>query len=392
MFGGGGSIQLARILGIRIGASPSWFIVLFVMLWWVSDSFRDQLDGSETEAYLTATGAVLGFFGSLILHELGHALVARRRGVEIEGIDLWFFGGVAKLKGDSRSPGEEFQIAAAGPAVTALVVLVCVGALAVTGLDGGQIGDVLRLEDTTEITPARALFGFVAAINILLLVFNLVPAFPLDGGRIARAIAWKATGDRNKATRAAGKVGLGFAYILIGVGAFLVATDDVVDGIYLGVLGWFLSQAARQAVVASEFSERLDGITVSDIMDAEPVAMPADLQLIRADEEFFLRYGWDWFPVVDQHGRYVGIARREAVEAEIAAGRPALTIREIVPTGDRPEMSVAADRPLEALLGDEQLRERGALMAIDSDGVLRGVVTVEQVRRALAAALPSKLG
>jgi CBS domain-containing protein len=226
-------------------------------------------------------------------------------------------------------------------------------------------------------------------------VFNMAPAFPLDGGRIARAAVWTLTGDRNKATRAAGRVGQGFAYLMIGFGVFIAARggrDALLNGVYLGVLGWLLGQAARSAVVATEFTERIDGVTVADIMDVEAVTMPATTPMSQAQDEYFLRYRYDWFPVVDDRGRFLGVVREQDIDDEIAAGRPALPVSEIVQAAEAESWRVPSDRALESLLGDERLRTRGALMAVDGDGVLRGVVTIDQVRRALSSALPQGLG
>jgi CBS domain-containing protein len=236
-----------------------------------------------------------------------------------------------------------------------------------------------------------ALLGFLIPMNVFLLIFNLVPAYPLDGGRIARAVVWKLTGDRNRATRAAARIGEGFAYLLIGAGIFLFASGSRFDGIWLAVLGWFIAQSARAAVASTAFTERLDGITVADIMDAQPVSMPASATVAQAQDEYFLRYRWDWFPVVDEQGRFLGVVREPRIDAEIAAGRPALPVAELVELDDADAWRVRSDSPLESLLGDEGLRDRGALMAVDADGVLRGVVTIDQVRRALTAALPQRL-
>jgi Zn-dependent protease/CBS domain-containing protein len=388
MLGTGSSIQLARVFGIRIGASPSWFFVLFIFIYIVSDYFRGVLSGSVTEAYVVAVCAVMLFFVSLILHELGHALVARRLGIGISGIDLWFFGGVARMSRDTDAPGAEFKVAAAGPAVTLVIVATCVGLAAL--VSRGAALDIARLSDTAT-SPVVALLGFLIPMNVFLLIFNLVPAYPLDGGRIARAIVWKLTGDRNRATRIAARIGEGFAYLIIGGGIFLFASGHQFDGIWLAVLGWFIAQSARAAVASTAFTERLDGITVADIMDAQPVSMPASATVAQAQDEYFLRYRWDWFPVVDQHGRFVGVVREPRIDAEIAAGRPALLVAELVETDDAEAWRVRSDSPLESLLGDEGLRDRGALMAVDADGVLRGVVTIDQVRRALTAALPQRL-
>lgn len=389
MLGTGPSIQLLRLFGIRIGASPSWFVVLFVFIYFFSDYFRAVLGGSVTQAYVVAVIAAFLFFVSLVLHELGHALVARREGIAISGIDLWFFGGVAKMARDTHSPGSEFRIAAAGPAVTLVIFGLCYG-LGALVQSGGAL-DVARLAGDAEASPTYALLGFLATINAMLFIFNLIPAFPLDGGRIARSVVWKFTASRNTATRVAGRIGEGFAYIMIGLGIFLAARGSLVDGIWLAVLGWFIAQSARAAVTSTSFTERIDGITVADIMDAQPVSMPAATPLTQAQDEYFLRYRWDWFPVVDAHGRFLGVVREPRLDEEIRAGRPALAVGELVEVADADGWRVTSDSPLEALLGDEQLRSRGALMAVDAEGVLCGVVTTDQVRRALTAALPQRL-
>ncbi len=389
MLGTGSSIQLLRVFGIRIGASYSWFVVLFIFIYFGADYFRDVLGGSVTQAYFVAVAAVFLFFISLVLHELGHALVARREGIEISGIDLWFFGGVAKMSRDTQSPGSEFRIAVAGPVVTLVLVGIFLG-LAMLVQNGAAL-DVARFAGDAEVSPTLALLGFLASINAILLVFNLVPAFPLDGGRIARAIVWRISGDRNRATRVAGRIGEGFAYVLIGVGIFLFARGDIYNGLWFAVLGWFIAQSARAAVVSTAFTERIDGITVADIMDAQPVSMPATTPLMQAQDEYFLRYRWDWFPVVDEHGRFLGVVREARVDEEIVAGRPATAVGELVEADEAQSWRVRSDSPLESLLGDEQLRKNGALMAVDAEGVLRGVVTLDQVRRALTAAMPQRL-
>ena len=385
---GGGSIQLARIFGIRIGASISWFFVLFLMIWVLSGYFNIVLDGySSGVAYLTAVLAAALFFISLLLHVLGHAVVARRNGIVISGIDLWFFGGIAKMTRDTRSPGEEFRVAAAGPAVTLAIVVVCAG-IGAAASKTTNFFDSASLQDTST-TPALALLGWLATINVVLLVFNLVPAFPLDGGRIARAVAWKVTGDRNRGTRFSARLGQLFGYELMGLGIFLLlAYGDTVSGLWWVVMGWFLAQAARGAVLTSRFSERLEGVTVADVMDSQPVWIPSDTTVLAARDEFFDRYRWPWFPVADgTTGRFLGLLDLERVKGAVTAGRPAIPVAEVVAKA-RPddEVSVRDDTPIEALLASGGLRERGALMVVDDHERLCGVVTVEQLRRAVAAA------
>jgi Zn-dependent protease len=386
----GGSVQLARVFGIRIGASPSWFVVLFLMIIGLSSYFRNHLVGySDTTGYLVAVVAALLFFISLLLHELGHALVARRNGIGISGIDLWFFGGIAKLTRDSESPGEEFRVAAAGPAVTAIIVALCIGAAALAARMGDFV-DSASLSGATT-TPVLALLGWLALINAFLLVFNLVPAFPLDGGRLARAVAWKITGDRNRGTRFSARLGQLFSYVLIGFGIYVLARGDALNGIWFMVLGWFLGQAAGGAVASSRFSERLEGVTVSDVMDRQPLAVPGAISVVDAHDEFFLRYRWPWFPVVDGERRFLGILREERVDEALAGGQPALEVSDLLdPDVDRAS-AIASDTPIERLLASEPLRRLGALMVVDRDQRLCGVVTIDQVRRALTASAPGRL-
>jgi Zn-dependent protease len=386
---GGGSIQVARLFGIRIGVTTSWFVVLFFFIFILSSQFRDVLHSSNGTAYLTAVASALLFFCSLVAHELGHALVARRRGINTSGIDLWFFGGIAKLDRDADTAETEFKVAIAGPLVTLAVVGLCalVGVLTV---GWGRFWDAAVLRTNVQVSPALLLLSWLASINALLFAFNLLPAFPLDGGRIARAIAWKVTGDRLRATRAAATLGQGFAYLMMGAGvAEVLCTGSVVSGLWLVFLGWFLGQAARATVAQTAFAERIEGLTVADIMDAEPLAIPADQPVSRALDEFFLRYQYPWFPVVDRDGRLIGLAERERVQGTERLGEGARPIREIM-EGDLGDWRVPADETLESLLGSEPLRRIGVLLAVDRDGRLRGVVTLDQVRRALEGAALSR--
>ena len=385
---GAGSVQLARVFGIRIGASPSWFVVLFLMIYYLSGLFNDLLVGySNTTAYAIAVAGALLFFLSLVLHELGHALVAMRNGIGVTSIDLWFFGGLAKLTREPATPGQDFRIAAAGPAVTLLIFGLCCVALAIAN------EDVVRgiTLDFDRSTPAVGLLAYLGGINLIVLLFNLVPAFPLDGGRIARALAWKITGDQNRGTRLAARLGQGFAYLLMGLGLYLIFTSDGFGGLWLLLLGWFLAQAARGAVVSSRFSDRLEGVTVADVMDAEPIAVPIDTSVLAARDEFFDRYDLPWFPVVDRLGRFIGIVRQEPVDGAVSDGRPAITVGDVLDPDADTESLVRRDTPIEQLIGSERLRRFGALMVVDAEQRLCGVVTLDQVRRALAAAVPGPI-
>jgi len=384
---GGGSIQLARVFGVRIGVDYSWFIVLFLIIWNLSGYYEDV--APESSAFALAVVSALLFFLSILLHELGHAWVALRNGIPIEGIDLWMFGGVAKLGRDAGSPGVEFRIAIAGPLVTLLIAAVCFGLSAAVSSGSDALQSAQFDEDVTGATTA--VLGYLASVNVLLLVFNLIPAFPLDGGRIARAIAWKLTGDRNRATRFAARLGRAGGYLMVAAGVALYAfTGDLVGGIWLAFIGWFLAGAARSAEAQADFAGRIEHLRVADVMDAEPVAIPDDWTLADAEQQFFLRYGWPWFPVIDANGRLVGVVSREAVESVPASERATRRVGSVMARDDGSSgLRVRLDEPLESLLSQEGLARLGAIMAVDGEGVLRGIVTLDAVRRALQSAVPA---
>jgi len=295
-----------------------------------------------------------------------------------------------KMSRETDSPGAEFRVAVAGPLVTLLlIVLASVAAVLLAG--GDSFWDAARLSAAADATPVEVVVSLLVSMNLVLLLFNLVPAFPLDGGRIARATAWKLTGDRHRATRFAARIGIGFGWLLIAGGLALVvfAEGRAFDGIWFAALGWLLASAARGTLAQTRFTEQIAGITVADVMDAEPVTIPAGLPAARAYEDFFLRYqGWDWFAIVEEDGRYAGIAHRSAVEHAALREGGEMPVRDLAATGAA-DGQVPADAPLEALLSSEPLRRLGALMAVDADGRLRGVVTFEQVTRALRARFAS---
>ncbi len=383
---GSRSLPLLRIFGIRVGVNYSWFLVLFVVIFVLWDSLSQTLDASETTVYVVAVVAAASFFASIVAHELGHALAARREGIAVEGIDLFLFGGVMKMSRDTDSPGAEFRVAVAGPLVTLLlIVLSSIAAVLLAG--GDSFWDAARLSSAADASPVEVVVSLLVSMNLVLLLFNLVPAFPLDGGRIARAAAWKLTGDRHRATRFAARIGIGFGWFLIlgGLAMVVFVEGAAFDGIWFAALGWLLASAARGTLAQTRFTEQLAGITVADVMDAEPVTIPAGLSAGQAYEDFFLRYqGWDWFAIVEDDGRYAGIAHRPAVEHAALQEGGAMPVRDLAAPGAA-DGQVPADTPLEALLSSEPLRRLGALMAVDAEGRLRGVVTFEQVTRALRA-------
>ncbi len=383
-----GAVTLFRIRGIRIGIDYSWFFVLFLIIFWLSSFYRSILHAPDNAIgpYALAVASALAFFASILLHELGHAFVALRRGIGISDITLWMFGGVARMTRDSDSPGTEFKIAIAGPVVTLLIATLCI-VVGVLGAGGHDFWEAMRVQDQAHTSGILALVAWLASINLLILAFNLIPAFPLDGGRVARSIAWKVTGDRNKATRGAARLGQGFSYLFIAIGILLFLRGDLINGVWLGLIGFILLQSARGAVMQTEFTSRIEGIRVADVMDAEPVAIPENASVERALDEFFLRYRWPWFPVVDPTQRFLGLIERGAADAVPEVSRTSSTVADVFEADSTGTLRVRDDAPLESLLGNDALSRLGALMAVDEDGHLRGVITADQVGQALRRAL-----
>jgi len=376
------------VFGFRIGVDASWFLILFLLIFTLSGPFRTTLHSSDAVAYLTTVVSVLLLFASLIVHEIGHALAARRQGIDVRRIDLFLFGGLTQMSRDAATPGEEFKVAVAGPLATLGVIFVCVAVdLSIVGWH--RLTHAIVLDNDIRITPVLLSLSWLLPMNVLLLIFNLIPAFPLDGGRIARAIVWRVTGDKRRGTQISAKLGQGFAVILAGIGIWLLVGYGSFSGLWLVAIAFLLGQSARGALVQSALTRRIEGVRVADIMDTQPVAIPSQTPVRQALDEYFLRYRWSWFPVVDERGRFVGIARQERVQAALDRDEGWLTVGAVLEAEEAGNWRVDQDRPLTEVLSSESLGRLGALMAVDGEGVLRGVVTIEQVRRALQSAFGS---
>jgi Zn-dependent protease len=383
MFGGGSTITLFRVRGITVAVDWSWFLILFLVIFWLSDFYGNLLDqpSSATEPYLLAVASAIGFFGSILLHEFGHAVVAIRNGIGISTIRLWIFGGMAQMDREADGPGTEFKVAIGGPVVTALIsaVLVAIG-IAVSGT--GAFSDAVRLQAGADTSGVMAMVAWLAAINLIVLVFNLLPAFPMDGGRVVRAIAWRFTGKRSSATRFAAGLGQIFAYLFIALGMFLMIQGAVFSGIWLALIGFLINGSARAATAETTVASVLEGMKVGDVMDESPVSIPAHTSIHQALDEYFLRYQWSWFPVTDESGRFAGVIIRDEAESVEETARTAATVGEHLEASSG-GFHIREDAPLDSLLGNQDMRKFGALMVTDQAGRLAGVVTLEQLGRAL---------
>jgi len=377
---GGGTITLFHFRGIKVTVDWSWFIVLFLVIFWMTGRFEDILGESGTTPFGLALLSAVGFFGSILLHEFGHAVVAMRNGIGISGIQLWIFGGMARMDREADSPATELKVALAGPAVTAAIVVffAAVGILA-DGWSGFR--EAAILETNSDVSGLMVLAAWLATINLLILIFNLLPAYPMDGGRVARAIAWWKSGNRNSATRFAANLGRGFGYLFIGGGLILAFSGDLFGGVWLALIGMVINGSARGAAMQTALTSRIGEVRVADVMDREPVTIPGDLSVEQALDEYFLRYRWPWFPVVDAAHRFLGLIQRDRADEVPEISRASSHVSDLVDHDIG--LFVRDDTPLDSLLANQNLRRLGALMAVDAEGRLSGVITIEQVGRAL---------
>jgi Zn-dependent protease len=387
------SIKLMSVAGIRIGVDGTWFAMLFLLIFLLSGSFRDALHSSDDVAYLTTVVTVLLFFGSLIVHELGHAFAARRAGIQVQRIELFLFGGTTYMSRDAQTPAEEFKIAVAGPIGTLLFVALCF-AIDFMLVGPHRLLHAIALDGTVQITPVLLALSWLLPMNVLIFVFNIVPAYPLDGGRIARALIWQVTGDKLRGTRAAARIGEGFAVLLGAFGLYItvgdpsfVGGDPTFVGLWLMLLAFMIWQSARMALNGTAAASRVQGVRVADIMDHEPVVVRGTTTVEQALDESFLRYQTDWLPVIDGDGRFIGIARRENAQDLVDAGQGDATVGSILEPDDVHKLQIGEQQPLTDVLMLEALGRLGAIVAIDDYGTLSGVVTIDQVRRVLQTVL-----
>jgi Zn-dependent protease/CBS domain-containing protein len=360
------SFTLGRIAGIRISIHWSWLVVFALIVWSLASTvFPAQNEGLSDAAYLAmAVVAAVLFFLSLLLHELGHALRARREGMEIDGITLWLFGGVAAFRGMFPSAGAEFRIAIAGPLVT-LALGVAFVALAV----------FLSLADAVD-----GVLAWLGYVNVMLLVFNLLPALPLDGGRVLRSALWQARGDFAWATRLAAGVGRGFGYLFIAGGIALFIFANAVSGAWLAFIGWFLLGAASAEARYLAVREALGGLKVRDLMVRDPATVAPGLSLGQFMDDVVWNRRYTTYPVVDD-GRAVGLIPFRRV-AEVPRGEwDERTVADRMLSRDEVPVLDADDELVDALA---ELSERGLGRGLVVDGDrLVGLLSITDLARAL---------
>lgn len=366
-------IDLFTLAGFRIGLDLSWFLLAALLVWSLSAGyFPYAVPGLEQSAYLWmgVIGAI-GLFASIVFHELAHAIVARRFDLPIAGITLFIFGGVAEMEDEPPTAASEFLVAVAGP----IASFALAGGLYLLLLGGaGGLG-----------APVEAVIAYLALINAILAVFNLLPAFPLDGGRILRSGLWWWSGDLRRATRIASICGAVLGIALMGLGVLNIVGGNFVGGMWQMLIGFFIQSAAGASRTQVELREGLKGIRVRQVMRHDPVTVPATLSVAELVDRYVYRHYHKLYPVVDQDGRPLGCVRLAAIGRVPQEAWGRTTVREIMePCGDGNVLS-PSDTALQAL---KRMGEGGAsrFLVVDK-GRLVGIVTMRDILNFMAVRL-----
>lgn len=357
--------RLGSVLGFEIRLDYSWFVIFFLILWTLSAGFfPSSVPGLSPATYLVmGTVGTLLFFASLIAHELSHSVVARRKGIPVEGITLFIFGGMARTRMEAENPADELLIAGVGPLMSlALAALFFVIAWLAARMGWG--------------TPTRALAGYLSFINLLLAAFNLLPGFPLDGGRLFRALAWKYTGDLTRATRWASTGGRWLGYALIGLGFVEAFSGRVLGGLWLVFIGWFLRGAAEMTFRQHLLTRVLEGVTAREVMTRDPETVPRDITVQQLVDEHFLQRRYQAFPVTEDD-RVSGLVTLDQVKRAPRDRWSGMRVWEIM-APEEARIVVGPDEPMTAVV--EKMRDSGTgRVLVVRAGRLLGIISGSDV-------------
>lgn len=362
-----GSLRLGKIAGIDIYAHLSWFVILVLLTWSLASGWFAQLfPGWATSTYwIVAFISALLLFGCVLVHELAHALVAQASGLTVRNITLFIFGGVAHVEEDMKRPGVEFRVAIAGPIASFL--LAGVAFLLVLPLRGSG-------------ASAEAALDYLAVANFLLGAFNLLPGFPLDGGRVLRSIIWKVTGNFKKSTRIASSVGQAFAYVFILLGIIGFFTGNFFNGLWVVFIGWFLLSAAQTASTQVELQSALQGVSVGQVMDPRPFVVPANISVQKLVDRYFLPLGLHSAPVTQ--GEYLAGLITLSDIARVARERWSYTPVGHVMRGLQQVYVATPEQPLQEvfqMMGAQSINQ----VPVVEDGRLVGLLSREAIIRYL---------
>jgi Zn-dependent protease/CBS domain-containing protein len=369
----GPSIRIGRVFGVQLGIHPSWFVIFLVLAYAMAAGSLPRLDPGWDEALYWITGVAISalFFVSVLAHELSHAVVAGRLGLRVKEITLFVFGGAASLEGEPKRPRDEALIAVAGP-LTSLAV----GAA------------LLGIDVFLSQPQLLAAVGTLAFLNLTLGLFNLIPGFPMDGGRILHAVLWKLRGDRNAATRNAAGVGRLFGYLLIAGGIFLIFQGAYLfNGVWIALIGWFLSNAAEATVAQMTIERALHGMKVHDVMESDPPSVSPNESVADLVNERLIRGEHRSFLVRHDDGGLAGIVTLSDVRRTPRESWDAARVTDIM-TRYADLATIGPDARLEAALKLLQEREVNQLPVVTDEGrTAVGLLTRAGILRLIEARL-----
>lgn len=361
----GQNVTLFTIFGFRVRANMSWVLLFALVLWSLSAGFFPIEYPNMQGGIYWAMGflGTIGLFFSLLFHELAHSLVARARGMRMGGITLFLFGGMAEMTDEPPTPRIEGEVAAAGPISSFILggaFYLLGGLLAALGVPEHWAGVV----------------GYLALINVVLAVFNLVPGFPLDGGRLLRALLWYLRDDLLSATKTAARVGQGFGILLIVLGVWSFLTAAAVGGIWWILIGLFVHAAAKASYQQTLMRHTFEGARIDRFVVPDPVSVPPDLPLDRFVEDYAYRYHFSFFPVTEGD-RLVGCVRTRDVKTIRPEEWPTTAVAEIMQSCQGSN-TIAPDADAEKALEKMQQNESGQLIVAEN-GRLAGLVTLRDL-------------
>ncbi len=372
------NVSLGRVFGIHVGFNWSLLVVAALIAWSLATSFLPSASPGQTSAAYWTAGLISAFvfLASLLAHELAHSIVAMQRVLKVEGITLWLFGGVSRISSDTNSPGTQALFTFVGP-LTSLVLGAIFYVISIAAGGGAHPGLL------------AATLSWLGYINISLGVFNLVPAFPLDGGRLLQSLLWLRTGDRFRATRIAARIGMGFGYLLIVYGlATFIFTGSVISGVWSAFLGWFLLGAARSEEAGSLIRQALSGISVRDVMTPNPTQAPDNISVEEALHGYVLASRHSTFPTHDDSGRLSGLLTLAALKNVAPGARPTTLVKDVACPLDNVSTVSPAD-PAVNLLGVSAGCSDGRTLVVDGSRLV-GIISPSDISALLQRSLSGR--
>jgi len=361
------SIKLFTVFGIEIRLDYSWFIIFALFAYYFGFNYFPAVlpDVSGGIIAIVTIITVILFFSSVLVHEMSHSLVARSKGTPVKRITLFLFGGMAQIEKEPETPMNEFVMAIAGPAASFVLAII--------------FGIVWLLTGQYEII--REPFRYLTIINIILGIFNMLPGFPLDGGRVLRSIIWKVTDNLRRATYIASTAGRIIGFLIIAVGIFFFFTGNFLNGVWLAFIGWFLQSSAHMGYRQLVFETTIKGIKVRDVMNDDMVMVEKNINLQELIDEYFMRYRFGRFPVVEdfRSEKFIGIISLHDIKSVERKRWPEVRVGDIVKAvteNEKVNMSMEISDAIKKM-GRNELGH----LVIMSGNKIKGIITKSDVMR-----------